>query len=72
MTKDYGIASIHNVHKPFVFDKVMRKGANKGKVRVWLTRGRAIDGSIIKGTRAFVHPKDIIECPPDLIIQELK
>ena len=42
MPKDYGIASIHNVHKPFVFDKVMRKGANKGKVRVFLTRGRDI------------------------------
>ena len=72
MPKDYGIASIHNVHKPFVFDKVMRKGANKGKVRVFLTRGRDSDGSIIKGTRVYVHPRDIIECPPDLILQEVK
>ena len=69
MPKDYGIASINNVHKPFIWDKVMSRGVNKGKVRVWLTRGRAAYGSFIKGTRVYVHPKDIIECPPDLVLE---
>lgn len=72
MDKNFGIAWINNVKKPFVWDKVMSRGANKGKVRVWLTRGRASDGSIIKGGRVYVHPKNIVECPPGLTLVGVK
>ena len=65
---EYGIAYINNVKKPFIFDKVMTRGRNKGKLHVWLTRGRAADGSIIKGTRAYVPAKQVVVCPPGLVL----
>ena len=68
MKDDYGIAWINNVKKPFIFNKVMTRGRNKGKLSVWLTRGRAADGSIIKGNRAYVAAKHVVECPPGLVL----
>ena len=69
MKKDYGICRYKGIQKPFIWDKSIVRGKHKGKVRVWLTRGRSADGSIIKGQRVFIDPKDIVECPGDLRVK---
>lgn len=66
--KNYGIAWFGNVRKPFVFDKCMSRGANKGKLRVWLTRGRDAGGNIVRGGVAYIPIKAVVECPPGLVL----
>ena len=68
LDENYGIAWFDNVKKPFVFDKRMVKGRNKGKLRVWLTRGRDTPGNIIRGAVAYVPADRVVECPPGLIL----
>jgi len=63
---DYGIAWINHVKKPFVIDKLMQRGKNKGKLRVFLTRGRDTAGNILKGKCVYIAQEAIVECPGNL------
>lgn len=64
--KDYGIAWINHVKKPFIIDKLMQRGRNRGKLRIYLTRGRDIEGNILTGKRVYISRESIVECPGDL------
>lgn len=68
----YGIAWINNVKKPFIFDKMISRGKNKGKVAAYLTRGRDAAGDIVPGSRVYIPTDKIIECPGDLILKPKK
>ena len=69
---EYGIAYINNVKKPFIFDKMISRGKNKGKISAYLTRGRDAAGNIIQGSRVYIPTDKIVECPGNLTIKAKK
>lgn len=63
MENEYGIAWVNQVKKPFIFEKLMVRGKNRGKLRVWLTRGRDAGGNIIRGNRILISMTSVVEFP---------
>lgn len=58
--KDYGLCWYGQQAKPYIYSKEIKKGKNKGKLEVYLTRGRAPDGTIIRGRRVIISKSAII------------
>jgi len=62
--RDYGWAYVKDVQKVFVDPVPIKRGAFKGRIWIYLTRGRDENGKPIKGKRVKVHPHEI-RCYPE-------
>ena len=70
MSEDYGFCWYKNQVKPFIIDRTFKKGRNKGKLQVFLTRGRDSKGTIRKGKKIILESKNIIKHPDQILILE--
>ena len=64
--ENLGIAWVCNQQKPFLYDRKIMRGKEKGKFYGYLTRGRDADKVIIKGRKIKLALGDIIEMPEAL------
>lgn len=61
-----GWAWINNQQRPICMVKEFKKGKNKLKLEVTLCRGRADDGSIIRGIKKIIPFGHLIEFPQEV------
>ncbi len=65
---DHGTFWYKSQVKPFVIDSVVKRGKNRWKLRISLTRGRDSKGRIVRGKKLLIDSKQIIRYPNDVLI----
>lgn len=66
LNENLGMAWVCNQQKPFLYDRKITRGKEKGKIYGYLTRGRDANKDIIKGKKIKLALDSIIEMPEKL------